>query len=288
LAALGRRVSSNAGSHALCGNLEPLRGVPSPRSRAGAMGLLAVADSVRSDVSTAEREAYGEDTRLLTSLISPIGAGNSAAISKILLTEFGTLPNIFAAAEDNAISEKYVLISRHLKTIKRSLSRILRREVTLAAVIPSTEALIRYLHYEMAHLARETVRVLFLDSGNYIIHEQTMWEGTVNEVQIHPREIIGIALRKNATSLILVHNHPSGNALASSADIAATNALSSAAASLGLVLHDHLILARSGYTSFREGGFMDSTDRPTEVPTSIGDRGKALWLYLKDRMRNAK
>jgi DNA repair protein RadC len=288
LAALGRRISGHAGTDALSGDSKPVYGVQSTGGRARAMGILAVAGGIRGYVSATDWDSYKEDARLLARLISPIDAKNSAAISKILLTEFGTLPNIFAAAEDNVISDKYVLISRHLKTIKQSLSRMLRREVMLAVAIPSTEALIRYLHHEMAHLTRETIRVLFLDSGNHIIHEQTMWEGTVSEVQIHPREIIRIALRKNATSLILVHNHPSGKALASSADIAATKALSSAATALGLVLHDHLILTRSGYTSFREGGFLDLMDKPTEVPTSIRDRGKALWLSLKSRPQTAR
>ena len=103
----------------------------------------------------------------------------------------------------------------------------------------------------MAALKRETFRVLLLDNANTLLRDQTMWEGSVNRVQIHPREVISLALETNASALILVHNHPSGQPEPSVEDIRLTEQIVAACKLLDIAVHDHLIVARHAVFSMR-------------------------------------
>ena len=101
----------------------------------------------------------------------------------------------------------------------------------------------------MAHLACETFRVFFLDSGNRLLADRTMWTGTIDAVQVHPREVVREALTLGATALIAAHNHPSGSAAPTAGDLKVTERLVRACGTLGIILHDHIIVARDGIFS---------------------------------------
>ena len=103
---------------------------------------------------------------------------------------------------------------------------------------------------------REQLRALYLDSKNKLIHEEKLHEGTVNETAIYPREVMKRALDRNATAVILVHNHPSGDPTPSRADIALTREVAAAAKALGIALHDHIIIGRGIHTSLRALGHL--------------------------------
>ncbi|WP_226372767.1 JAB domain-containing protein [Allosphingosinicella flava] len=131
-----------------------------------------------------------------------------------------------------------------------------RARLTAGPVLSDSHALIDYLSIAMARDHAEHLRVLCLDSDNCLLAEEIVGIGTVQEVALHPREIIRPALRVNATALILVHNHPSGSAEPSKADILATQRLAAAAGLLGIAVHDHVIIARSSWRSFRALGLI--------------------------------
>jgi DNA repair protein RadC len=108
----------------------------------------------------------------------------------------------------------------------------------------------------MAHLATERLRVLFLNSGNRLLHDDTIAEGSVSETPVYPREIMRRALDVGATALILVHNHPSGDPTPSQGDIEATRQIAEAGRTFDICIHDHVIVARSGWSSFRALGLL--------------------------------
>jgi DNA repair protein RadC len=123
-------------------------------------------------------------------------------------------------------------------------------------VLSSWRQLLDYCHVALAHEPVEAVRVLYLDRKNRLMRDEQVARGTVDHIPLYPREVVKRALELGASALIVVHNHPSGDPTPSRGDIATTRQLQEAATALGLVLHDHLIVARQGHTSFRAEGLL--------------------------------
>jgi DNA repair protein RadC len=123
-------------------------------------------------------------------------------------------------------------------------------------VLSSWDALLDYCHTTMAHRETEQFRVLFLDRKNVLIADEEQAKGTVDHVPVYPREIVKRALELNASALILVHNHPSGDPTTSEADLSMTMQVQDACQALGLVLHDHLIIGKERELSFRANRYL--------------------------------
>jgi DNA repair protein RadC len=132
----------------------------------------------------------------------------------------------------------------------------LRREACAGPMLPDMPSLIDYLHLRMAHRNDEEFRVLFLNARNILLREESVATGIPNEVSVHPRMIVKRALELGATALILVHNHPSGSPDPSEGDLQTTSRIVRAARTLDIVVHDHIIVARGGWRSFRQSGLM--------------------------------
>jgi DNA repair protein RadC len=98
--------------------------------------------------------------------------------------------------------------------------------------------------------------VLYLDKKNQLQHDEVLNRGTVDHAPVYPREVVRRALEVSASAIILVHNHPSGDPTPSRADIQMTKQIVEAARSLGVEVHDHLIVGREGVSSFRQLGLM--------------------------------
>jgi DNA repair protein RadC len=108
----------------------------------------------------------------------------------------------------------------------------------------------------MAHREPEQIRILLLDSRNRVSADEAQAKGTVDHVPVYPREVVKRALELNATALILVHNHPSGDPTPSQSDIDMTAQVIEACGALGITLHDHLIIGKSQELSFRGSGYI--------------------------------
>ena len=108
----------------------------------------------------------------------------------------------------------------------------------------------------MAHKSIEQFRVIFLDTRNRIICDEEQTKGSVNQTSIYPREVAKRALSLNATAVILVHNHPSGDPKPSQADIDMTNKVDVVLQSLDIKLHDHLIIGKEDIISFKSTGLL--------------------------------
>jgi DNA repair protein RadC len=123
-------------------------------------------------------------------------------------------------------------------------------------VVSSWGALLTYCRTVMAHREIEQFRILFLDTKNMLIADEAQASGTIDHVPVYPREVVKRALELNAASLILVHNHPSGDPTPSQPDIDMTQQIETAANALGITVHDHLIIGSAQELSFRAQGLL--------------------------------
>lgn len=192
-------------------------------------------------------------TRFLSYLVPELRAG---AISQELLKKWGDLSNIIYCekeklfpSEDNNILESQ--IAGFFVTINELFTRGLRNKATQKEVISTSEDLIKYLQCSMAGLENEQLRVLFLNSKNYLIADEIVAVGTIDHLHAYPRDIVKKALLYNAKAIILAHNHPSGNVSPSNADIKITTRIVLACKTLDIKVHDHIIISREGHTSLR-------------------------------------
>jgi DNA repair protein RadC len=179
-------------------------------------------------------------------------------LAKQLLKEFGGYGGLLSAdaatiARVSGLSEGAVAA---LKIAQASALRLLQAEVQARPVLGSWQALLDYLRADMAHLAIERVRVLFLNSRNMLIRDEAMWEGSVDESAVHVREIMRRALDCQATALIIVHNHPSGDPSPSQQDIRLTKELVEAGRHMRINVHDHVIVGAKGHSSMRSLGLI--------------------------------
>jgi DNA repair protein RadC len=108
----------------------------------------------------------------------------------------------------------------------------------------------------MARSSNEEFRVLFLDRKNVLVADEVQSAGTIDHTPVYPREIVKRALELGASALILVHNHPSGDPTPSRADIEMTRDVAAAAKALRIDVHDHVIVGRSGHSSFKALGLL--------------------------------
>ncbi|MDC0737686.1 DNA repair protein RadC [Cognatishimia sp. SS12] len=143
-----------------------------------------------------------------------------------------------------------------LKIVEAAAHRLARARVMQRRVLSSWEALLDYCRATMGHRATEEFRILFLDTKNTLIADEAQAQGTVNHVPVYPREVIKRALELDASALILVHNHPSGDPTPSQADIHMTAQIATAAAAMSITLHDHLIIGRNTHISFASEGLL--------------------------------
>ncbi len=143
-----------------------------------------------------------------------------------------------------------------LGAIRGAMLHALRAEALNGPVLGNSKAVIDYLFASMAHEPVEQLRVLYLNTKNRLLQDETVIEGSINVAPIYPREIMRRALEVGATALILAHNHPSGDPGPSSDEIRGTRLVAAAAEALDIRLHDHVIVARSGWLSFSAAGLL--------------------------------
>lgn len=193
----------------------------------------------------------------MVELLRPLGAG-AAGWADRLVREFGSLAGVLAAGP---LAQRRVLGNERqalafLSTIRTAMLHALRAEALRGPVLGNSKAVVDYLFASMAHEPVEQLRVLYLNTKNRLLQDETVIEGSINVAPIYPREIMRRALEVGATALILAHNHPSGDPGPSSDDIRVTKLVGAAAAALDIRLHDHVILARSGWLSFSAAGLL--------------------------------
>jgi DNA repair protein RadC len=192
--------------------------------------------------------------QVLERLLACIKGGEPETVAGELLERFGSLGAIFA--EIGSLNDDRPS-SNLLAAVHQTLKQVLKAEVCNKPVLSTGHAVINYLAFAMGHLRVEEVRALYLDSNNCLLRDVLITRGSVSAASIYPREILKHALDVDATAFLLAHNHPSGDPKPSRNDIEITRRLCFAAKELDLFMHDHLIIARKGWFSFRCEGHIN-------------------------------
>lgn len=179
-------------------------------------------------------------------------------LARRLLDAFGDFNRVLSAPADRiaAVDGAGPAVVQELKIVEAAAHRMARARVMQRPIISSWDAVLDYCHTAMAHRETECFRVLYLDRKNVLIADEEQARGTVDHVPVYPREVVKRALILNASALILVHNHPSGDPTPSDSDVAMTAQIEAAAKAVGLALHDHLIIGKSTELSFRSAGYI--------------------------------
>ncbi|RFB79001.1 RadC family protein [Methylovirgula sp. 4M-Z18] len=174
-------------------------------------------------------------------------------LAKELIATFGSFAEVLSApparlTEIKGIGES---VATDLKIVATAATRLTKGAIRERIELGRSQTVLDYCRAKMAFAEREEFRVLFLDRKNMLIADEVQGVGTVDHTPVYPREVIKRALELSASAIILVHNHPSGDPEPSQADIRLTQQISVIAQSLGISVHDHLIVGRNGHVSLR-------------------------------------
>jgi DNA repair protein RadC len=255
---MGNGVSHDIGSNAYSGgsaaqnhparlcDIRNILGLPRPRrTRVGDVG---------SKVQSGQQKCLA----LLTELLQRVVPEAAYPLSSRLIDEFGSLAAVLAA-DDYAlrrVASAFPDAVAFLRLVRQATLHSLAFALDQAPVIATGHVLRDYLFARLAYAKAEAFHVLFLDAQNRLIRDELMGIGTVGQTSAYPREIIKRAFELGALQLILVHNHPSGDSRPSAADITLTRNIANACQHLELTLIDHVIIARSGWSSMRACGLL--------------------------------
>ena len=185
---------------------------------------------------------------------------SSITIGATLLREFGSIGKVLAAekpqlrhafGQDNRPACFIDHLHCKLRATARLMTYALEEEIKERPLIKSWQQLLAYLRLAIGSNSTEHLRILFLDGKNFLIRDEMHQRGTIDHTPIYPREIVKRSLAFNASAIIMVHNHPSGDLKPSPADLEQTKLVMSALDPLGISLHDHLIISARGHFSFK-------------------------------------
>lgn len=191
-------------------------------------------------------------------LATAIPRRDTKAIAKRLIREFGGFGPLLSAdgAAIMRIGEVSETAAAAIKIAQAAALRLLESRIEAQPVLASWQALLDYLRADMAFHPVERVRVLYLNAKNVLIRNEPMSEGSVDEAAVYVREVVARALEYQASAIILVHNHPSGDPQPSSQDIRLTRDIAEALRPLKIQIHDHVIVGARGHASLRAMGLI--------------------------------
>jgi DNA repair protein RadC len=179
-------------------------------------------------------------------------------LARELLDQYESLQNLFSRSPSELMkvkgigSAKAATLSAAFELVRRIQSQKSGAKVSFKR---SSEVFEHYLPL-MRDLRKEVFKVLLLNRANRLIKEVTVSEGTLEASIVHPRDVFREALLEPAAGIILIHNHPSGNASPSEEDLRITKQLVEAGRLLGIKVYDHIILAAESYRSFADEGLI--------------------------------
>ena len=210
-------------------------------------------ERLRARFREAGSEAVSDYELLEMVLFRSIPIKDVKPLAKDLIAKFGSFAEVLAAPPNRLEEVKGVkeATATDLKILHAAASRLARGNVKKRPVLSSWSSVLDYCRTAQAFADKEQFRVLFLDKRNQLIADEVQQTGTVDHTPVYPREVVKRALELSATALILVHNHPSGDPTPSHADIQMTQAIVDVAKSLGIAVHDHIIVGREGHASFK-------------------------------------
>ncbi|WP_229007970.1 DNA repair protein RadC [Methylophilus sp. Leaf408] len=199
------------------------------------------------------------DAELLAIFLRVGVVGKTAVdLARDLLQHFKSLNGIFSASMDEVQQvhgmgeSKYCQLQAVLEMSKRALGETLQQVDSFS----SPAQVKAYLQLQLSHLLREVFGILFLDAQNRLIAYETLFEGSLMQTSVYPREVVKRALELNAAAVILSHNHPGGSASPSRADQQLTQTLKESLNLVDVKVLDHVIVAGQDTFSFSERGLV--------------------------------
>lgn len=199
------------------------------------------------------------DAELLAIFLRVGMTGKTAVdLARDLLQHFQSLNGVFSADVKQMTAlpgmgvSKYCQLQAVLEMSKRALGETLQQQDSFRSPAQVKD----YLQLQLSHLQREVFGILFLDAQNRLIAYETLFEGSLMQTSVYPREVVKRALALNAAALILSHNHPGGSAVPSRADEQLTISLKDALNLVDIKVLDHIIVARQETFSFSERGLI--------------------------------
>jgi DNA repair protein RadC len=184
---------------------------------------------------------------------------NAVDIGKALIKKFVTLENLSHASirelqEMEGIGPAKAIILQAAFQLSRNMQEEIAKYDPVFFKNPTDVA--KIFIPKLGHLKQETFCVAMLDSAGKYMKDKEITKGTINASLIHPREVFRVAIKEAATSLILIHNHPSGQLTPSKEDLLITRQLVASGETVGIPVHDHIIIAGEKYLSLKEAGQM--------------------------------
>jgi len=206
----------------------------------------------------AEPQALPDYEVLELLLASVIPRKDTKPLAKALIAEFKTFADVLAAPVQalESFAGVSAATAAYLKVVEHAATRMARLQVIDRPVLSKWDQLLDYCTISMGRLPSEQFRLLFLDRKNTLIADELQSQGTVDHTPLYPREVVKRALELNASAIIMVHNHPSGDPTPSKADIEMTRQVMKALSGVGIVVHDHLVIGRKGHVSFKSQGLI--------------------------------
>lgn len=188
-----------------------------------------------------------------------VGVGRSKELAPQLIEEFGSLPSVLAMGREWLPEFPNMTLDAllNLKVVRELATRLVKAEIVDRPKVSDAREVIDYCRARMAHETVEHLRILYLDQKNRLISDEVFHGGGVSSVSVNPRQIVKRSILLDAQSIIMAHNHPSGDPSPSAADVEVTRDVKRAAAAVEIRLLDHLIIGRSGSVSLRTLGYLD-------------------------------
>jgi len=207
-------------------------------------------------------ERFTDEDLLELILMFGIPYKDTRLIARNLLNAYKTIDGVIDApieelVQFKGLKEKAIL---PLKVAKEVARRYLRAKALKSVCLRAPQEVYDYLRYEMKNLKKEVLKAIFLDASSKVISIETLFEGTITETAVYPRELFLKAFNLGAVSIILVHNHPSGKLEPSLHDLNLTEKLMLAGLLLQVKVLDHIIIADSGYFSMAEQGIIEKLE----------------------------
>lgn len=201
-----------------------------------------------------EKVENHRDRHILAQLLAIVAPDDAGRLSSELLNEFGSIGRILGeskAALGRVLGANKAIINL-LKATEKIMLANLQHELPRKLISATDPALVKYLQARMGSRTTEIMRVIFLNSSNHLLADQEFGAGSPQRMFVQPRSILKRALELDASGIILAHNHPGGNLTPSRSDIEFTRSIKSLCFELEIRLHDHIIITRDQWTSFRK------------------------------------
>jgi DNA repair protein RadC len=224
--------------------------IPEPMGPVGADGHRA---RMRQRLLKCGPDALADHEMLEMILFIALPRRDTKPIARELLVRFRTFGGVVGAPETELRGTDGVgeAGAAAIKLIQAAAVRMMRQDLFAQPVLATWDRLTDYLMAMMGHERTEQFRVLFLDGRNKLLADEVQGVGTINHAPAYPREVVRRCLELHATAIILAHNHPSGEPTPSREDISVTKQIAQAAATMGISLHDHIVIGQGKWLSFR-------------------------------------